>query len=161
SRELWKAVFAFQAAVGIRGVCGFPSVATVSTGLPFLSFLLLFSFFVPFPGFPQKNFAPGTPRNDDRQFRRPAAYPLSSPLLPIPLIESKSPLASGSPMLDADVRDCKKQNTFLDWLPLPARPDSPSDKPPQAFDENVVGRSPLPVHADVDALSLQPTRELL
>jgi hypothetical protein len=32
-------------------------VATVSTGLPFLSFLLLFSFFVPFPGFPQKNFA--------------------------------------------------------------------------------------------------------
>src|SRR6516165_1067935 len=34
-------------------------------------------------------------------------------------------------------------------------------RPPQAFEENVVGRSPSPVHADVDALSLQPPRELL
>src|SRR5487761_546159 len=53
--ELWKALCAFQAAVGIRVLCGFPSVASVSTGLRFLSFLLLFSFFVPVPSFPQEN----------------------------------------------------------------------------------------------------------
>src|SRR5487761_169533 len=38
--ELWKALCAFQAAVGIRVLCGFPSVASVSTGLRFLSFFL-------------------------------------------------------------------------------------------------------------------------
>src|SRR5262249_34826145 len=93
------------------------------------SFLLLFSFFLPIPTFSQEKIAPGTPTNNDRRLRRPTAYPLFSPLLRFPFIESKSPLASGSPMLDADVRDCKKQNTFSDWLPLPPRPDNPSDKP--------------------------------
>src|SRR5215469_2948282 len=114
--------------------CGNPRCVRISISgdsfhRPAVSFFFAPFFFLPFPGFPQKNFAPGTSRNDDRQFRRPTAYPLSSSLLRIPLIESKSPLASGSPMLDADVRDCKKQNTFSDWLPFPARPDSPSDKP--------------------------------
>ena len=37
----------------------------------FLSFLLLFSFFVPRSSFPQRNFVPGSPRNDDRQRGRP------------------------------------------------------------------------------------------
>jgi len=34
-----------KSAVGIRVFCGFPSAAAVSTGVPFLSFLVLFSFF--------------------------------------------------------------------------------------------------------------------
>ena len=32
--------------------------------------MLLFSFFVPVPSFPQKNIAPGSPRNDDRPLDR-------------------------------------------------------------------------------------------
>ncbi len=39
----------------------------------FLSFLLLFSFFVPRSSFPQRNFAPGSSRDDDRQLDRPTA----------------------------------------------------------------------------------------
>jgi hypothetical protein len=34
-----------KSAVGIRVVCGFPPAAAVSTCFPFLSFLVLFSFF--------------------------------------------------------------------------------------------------------------------
>jgi hypothetical protein len=44
----------------------------------FLSFLLLFSFFTPLLSFPPKNFAPGSPRNDDRQLARPRASPVLS-----------------------------------------------------------------------------------
>src|SRR6516165_1420477 len=47
--------------------CGNPRCERISiSGLRFLSFLLLFSFFVPVPSFPQKNIAPGSPRNNDR-----------------------------------------------------------------------------------------------
>ena len=43
--------------------------------LSFLSCMLLF--FLPvFPGFPQRNFEPGSPSNDDRQLRRPLASPV-------------------------------------------------------------------------------------
>ena len=45
---------------------------------PFLSFLLLFSFFVPLPSFPQKNIEPGSPRNDDRPLGRPTTSPVLS-----------------------------------------------------------------------------------
>src|SRR5487761_1485226 len=82
--ELWKALCAFQAAVGIRVLCGFPSVASVSTGFRFLSFLLLFSSFVPVPSFPQKNIAPGSPGNNDRPLDRPTTSPGFCPL-PSPL----------------------------------------------------------------------------
>jgi hypothetical protein len=44
----------FQAAVEIRVLCGFPSAASVSTGLSLSVFSLLMSV----PAFPQKNIAP-------------------------------------------------------------------------------------------------------
>src|SRR6266403_2638615 len=37
---------------------------------------MLFFFLSAFPGFPQRNFEPGSPRNDDRQLRRPLASPV-------------------------------------------------------------------------------------
>ena len=41
-----------------------------------LSFVALLFFFLPaFPSFPQRNFAPGSPKNDDRRLRRPLASP--------------------------------------------------------------------------------------
>ncbi len=55
---------------------------TVPTGLSF--FLLLFSFLVPIASFPQGNFAPGSPRNDDRQLGRPTTSPVLSLLMRIP-----------------------------------------------------------------------------
>src|SRR3977135_4652555 len=50
------------------------------------SLFLLFSafFFLPaFPSFPQRNFELGSPRNDDRQLRRPLASPVLWGALPI------------------------------------------------------------------------------
>src|SRR6266550_8024801 len=61
---------------------------TVPTGLSF--FLLLFSFFVPIASFPQRNFAPGSPRNDDRQLGRPTTSPVLSLLMCISLSQSRS-----------------------------------------------------------------------
>ena len=77
--KLWKAFCAFQAAVGIRVLSRFPSAASVSTRPPFLSFLLLFSFFLPIPSFSQKNFAPAAPESDDSQPGRPTASPCLLP----------------------------------------------------------------------------------
>src|SRR5271169_1258927 len=74
----------------------------------FSFFLLLFSSFVPRSRFPQRNFAPASPRNDDRQLARPIASPALSLLKRISLSQSRSPLASDSPTTDAGVRDCKK-----------------------------------------------------
>src|SRR5437879_3014331 len=37
---------------------------------------MLFFFLSAFPSFSQRNFEPGSPRNDDRQFRRPLASPV-------------------------------------------------------------------------------------
>src|SRR6266576_7156085 len=54
---------------------------TVPTGLSF--FLLLFSFLVPIANFPQRNFAPGSPRNDERQLGRPTTSPVLSLLMRI------------------------------------------------------------------------------
>src|SRR6266550_6304369 len=55
---------------------------TVPTGL---------SFFVPIAAsFPQRNFAPGSPRNDDRQLGRPATSPVLSLLMRISLSQSRS-----------------------------------------------------------------------
>jgi hypothetical protein len=47
-------------------------------------------FFVPIRGFPQRNFAPGSPRNDDRQPGRSTASPISSLLKRIALFQSGS-----------------------------------------------------------------------
>jgi len=66
----WRGLF--QASVGIRVLGGFPSEASVSTGLGF-SFLFC-SFFLS-GRFPQENFVPGSPRNDDRSVGRPVALP--------------------------------------------------------------------------------------
>src|SRR6516165_3149404 len=94
--------------------CGNPrslriSISSVSFHRPsFLSFFLLFSFFVPRSSFPQRNFAPGSPRNDDRQLGRPTAHVVLSLLKRMSLSQSRSLLASDSPTTDAGVRDCKK-----------------------------------------------------
>src|SRR5258708_19744857 len=37
---------------------------------------MLFFFLPVFPSFPQRNFEPGSPSNDDRQLRRPLASPV-------------------------------------------------------------------------------------
>ena len=58
------------------------------TGLSFL--LLLFSFFVPIASFPQTNFAPGSPRKDDRQLGQPTTSPVLSLLMRISLSQSRS-----------------------------------------------------------------------
>jgi Transposase DDE domain group 1 len=85
-----------------------PAFSSVSFhGPSFLSFLLLFSFFVPRSSFPQRNVVPGSPRNDDLQLGRPAACAALSLLKRFALSQSKSPLASDSPTTDAGVRDCK------------------------------------------------------
>src|SRR6267378_3915899 len=63
---------------------------TVPTGLSF--FLLLFSFFVTIASFPIRNFAPGSPRNDDRQLDRPTTSPVF--LMRISLSQSRSLPAS-------------------------------------------------------------------
>lgn len=64
-------------------------------GLSF--FLLLFSFFVPIPNFPQRNFARGSPRNDDRQLGRPTTSPVLSLFVRISFFQSRSLPAIGSP----------------------------------------------------------------
>src|SRR6202521_5718443 len=85
--------------------------ASVPTGPPFLSFLLLFSFFVPIPSFPQKM---------SRQERLATTIPNPVDLQPPPLVsspapftlslsQSRSPPAFDSPRLDADVRDGKSK----------------------------------------------------
>ena len=56
---------------GIGVIRGALMAAHSPTGLSF--FLLLFSFFEPIASFPQRNFTPGSPRNDDRQLGRPTA----------------------------------------------------------------------------------------
>src|ERR1700724_2549186 len=52
--ELWKAFCAFQAAVGIRVLSGFPSAASVSTGLRFFLFCSFFLSFCLSPVFHRK-----------------------------------------------------------------------------------------------------------
>jgi hypothetical protein len=54
------------------------------------SFWLLFSFFLPIPSFPQRNFAPGSPRNDDRQLGQLTTSPVLSLLMRISLSQSRS-----------------------------------------------------------------------
>src|SRR6266446_5109375 len=49
---------------------------------PLSFFLCSFFFFPAFPSFPQRNFEPGSPRNDDRQLRRPLASPVLRGALP-------------------------------------------------------------------------------
>ena len=66
----------FQAVVEIRVLCGFPSEAPVSIGLPF--FLARFFSFCACFYFSHKNIAPGSPRNDDRLLGRPTASPVLS-----------------------------------------------------------------------------------
>src|SRR5437016_5899540 len=52
------------------------------------------SFFVPIPRFPQRNFAPGSLRNDDRQLARPTTSPVLSLLMRTSLSQSRSMPAS-------------------------------------------------------------------
>ena len=66
---------AFQAAVGIRGVGGFPSAASVSTGLPSFFFAPFF-FLGAHSRFFAENFAPGCFRGDDSHSRRPMTSPV-------------------------------------------------------------------------------------
>src|SRR5437899_2842569 len=67
------------------------SIGSVSFHRPsVLSFLLLFSFFVPLPSFPQRNVTPGSPRSDDRQLGRSIASPVL-PLIVIPLSDLSMP----------------------------------------------------------------------
>src|SRR5437660_525284 len=75
----------FQAIGATRGAL---TAAHVPTGLSF--FLLLFSFLVPIASFPQRNFAPGSPRNDDRKLGRPTTSPVLSLLMRISLSQSRS-----------------------------------------------------------------------
>src|SRR2546430_13669634 len=52
--------------------------------MPSLFLLFCSFFFLPaFPSFPQRNFELGSPRNDDRQLRRPLASPVLWGALPI------------------------------------------------------------------------------
>src|SRR6266849_156599 len=54
----------------------------------FLSFRSSFSFFVPIASFPQRNFAPGSPTNDDRQLGQLTTSPVLSLLMRISLSQS-------------------------------------------------------------------------
>jgi len=95
-----------------------------------LSFVLLFSFFGPTHSFPQRNSAPGSPRNDDRQLARPAAssvLPLFKRMVPF---QSTSPLAADNPDSDATVRSYKTESISRFPCVPPKRIGSPSDTPP-------------------------------
>jgi len=70
-----------------------PPPALEDNSPAFLSAMLLFSFCA-YPSFPQRNFALGSPSNDDRQLGRPTASPLLSLLKRILLFQSRSLLAA-------------------------------------------------------------------
>ena len=73
---------------GIGVIRGALMAAHSPTGLSF--FLLLVSFFEPIASFPQRNFTPGSPRNDDRQLGRPTASPVLSVHMRVSLSRSRS-----------------------------------------------------------------------
>jgi hypothetical protein len=96
-----------------------------------LSFLLLFSFFGPTHSFPQRNSAPGSPRNDDRQLARPAASPVSPLFKRMVPFQSTSPLAADNPDSDATVRSYKTESiTRFPCVPPKRIGSQSSDTPP-------------------------------
>ena len=60
-------------------------------------FLLLFTFFVPIPSFSRRNFAPGPPRDNDRQLGRFTTSPVLCLLMRISLSQSRS-LPTSNPL---------------------------------------------------------------
>ncbi len=102
SKRLWEK--------SSEAVCFFSTLAAVSTGLPFrsfLSFLLLFSFFVKIRSVLPNLFGPGPFIGDERRAGRLPASPVFASSE-----ENEPSPAFGSPALDAVVRDCRKQNSF-------------------------------------------------
>src|SRR6201997_3724147 len=101
--ERWKAFLFFKAAVGIRVVSGFPSEASVSTRLSFLSFFG--PFFLSLRRTPvfHKKFAPADSSSDASCFSRPTASPVLQQWR-VPLGTLASPSIGGLPLATGDSR---------------------------------------------------------
>src|SRR6201998_340657 len=101
--ERWKALCAFQAAVGIRVVSGFPSEASGSQRFSFLSFFG--PFFLSLRRTPvfHKEFAPGDSSSDASCFGRPTASPVLQQWQ-VPLGTLASPSIGGVPLATGDSR---------------------------------------------------------
>src|ERR1700674_3302740 len=114
----------FQAAVGIRVLCGFPSTASVSTGLLFFLFAP-FSFFVQIRSFPPRMFAQESARNNDRTINLAVACPRFR-LVGLPSASrNRSSPVSDSPRPGERARDCKTESNFEDSSPPRAHVRSP------------------------------------
>src|SRR5208283_3122333 len=96
----------------------------------FRSFFFAPFFFVFISSFPQRNFAPGWARNDDRPLPRPTASPVLPLFRRMALFQSTSPLASDNPDSDAIVRSYKTENISRFPCVPPKRIGSPSSTPP-------------------------------
>src|ERR1044071_8184361 len=116
--------------MSFSSLCGNPrslriSIRGVRFHRPWVFFLFC-SFFLS-GRFPQENFAPGSPRNDDRSVGRPVTLPFF-PFLGRPsACQSRSSPASDSPRPDDRARDCKTESSREDSSPPRTSARSPSD----------------------------------